>query len=75
MAAERRRGEVLNAGFIGKAEDIARVAIFLASTESRYIIGQTILCDGGQTIILPGTPDFRAPVQERYGTGYVPGRM
>jgi NAD(P)-dependent dehydrogenase (short-subunit alcohol dehydrogenase family) len=34
-------------GRIAEADDIADVAIFLASHASRYIIGQTILMEGG----------------------------
>ena len=34
-------------GRIGKPEDIANVAAFLASDESEYITGQTIVVDGG----------------------------
>ena len=71
---EVEAGRSLPAGFIGTAEDIARLAVFLASDESRYIVGQTILCDGGQTALLPCTPDFRNPIEVRYGAGYVPGR-
>ncbi len=59
------------AGFIADPSDIGRVAIFLASDESRYIIGQTIICDGGQTSILPLTGDFRQPRTERWGANYV----
>ena len=61
----------LPAGFIANATDIGRVALFLASDESRYIIGQTIICDGGQTSILPLTGDFRGPRKERWGLDYV----
>jgi NAD(P)-dependent dehydrogenase (short-subunit alcohol dehydrogenase family) len=67
-------GRLLPRGYIGEARDIGRLAIFLASEESRYIIGQTILCDGGQTTVLPCTPDFRTPTTVKWGSGYVPGR-
>lgn len=60
------------AGFIGEARDIARLAIFLASDESRFIVGQTYICDGGQTFLMPGT-DFRNPAKVQYGGRYVPG--
>ena len=34
----------------GTPEDIANIAVFLASDESSYITGQTITVDGGYTI-------------------------
>ncbi|HTY76244.1 MAG TPA: glucose 1-dehydrogenase [Candidatus Bathyarchaeia archaeon] len=37
-------------GRIGVPEDIARVALFLASDDSDYIHGQTIFVDGGMTL-------------------------
>jgi NAD(P)-dependent dehydrogenase (short-subunit alcohol dehydrogenase family) len=61
------------AGFIGQPSDIGRLAIFLASDESRYIIGQTIVADGGQLAIMPNTGDFRERRDYRFGQGYVPG--
>lgn len=35
--------------FAGKAEDIASIIAFLASDDSRYISGQTIIADGGMS--------------------------
>lgn len=37
-------------GRLGKPEDIAPVAVFLASEEAGYITGQTLLVDGGMVI-------------------------
>ena len=66
-------GKSLPAGFIAEARDIGRVALFLASDDSRYIIGQTIICDGGQTAILPLTGDFHERRKERWGADYFDG--
>jgi len=38
---------------LGLPEDIANLALFLASDESAFITGQTIRCDGGQLSHLP----------------------
>ena len=70
---EAQAGMILPAGFIGQPEDIGRLAIFLASDRSRYIIGQTIICDGGRTALMAGIGDFRQPMKEIFGKGYVPG--
>jgi len=39
---------------LGTPEDFARVAIFLASDDSAYIQGQSIMMDGGDTVHRPG---------------------
>jgi enoyl-[acyl-carrier protein] reductase III len=39
------------AGRIGQPEDIARVVAFLARPESQWVIGQTIVADGGLSLI------------------------
>jgi glucose 1-dehydrogenase/3-oxoacyl-[acyl-carrier protein] reductase len=66
-------GRLIPAGFIGQPLDIARVAVFLASEEARYIVGQTLIVDGGTTSWLPLSDAFRQPLTSPFGRGYVPG--
>lgn len=47
---QRAAREILPVGFVADPEDIAPFAIMLASKESRYFTGQTILIDGGTDI-------------------------
>jgi NAD(P)-dependent dehydrogenase (short-subunit alcohol dehydrogenase family) len=39
---------------IGEPDDIAGVAVFLASHAARYITGQTLVVDGGATVTVGG---------------------
>jgi NAD(P)-dependent dehydrogenase (short-subunit alcohol dehydrogenase family) len=64
-------GKQLPVGFIGTPADVGKLVIFLASEESRYIIGQTIVIDGGQLSIMPLTGDFRGRRKEQWGVRYV----
>ena len=66
-------GNTIPAGVIGAPHDIGRLALFLASEESRYIVGQTLVIDGGMLAIMPLSGDFRETRQEQWGQGYVPG--
>lgn len=70
---EAASASTIPAGFIGKPRDLGRLAVFLASDDARYIIGQTLSFDGGQGAIMPLTGDFREPRKEQWGRGYVPG--
>ncbi|ARS26832.1 SDR family NAD(P)-dependent oxidoreductase [Sphingomonas sp. KC8] len=45
--------EILNVPFIGEPEDIAAMAVFLASDESRYVNGMLYSVDGGQSCTVP----------------------
>jgi NAD(P)-dependent dehydrogenase (short-subunit alcohol dehydrogenase family) len=66
-------GKVIPAGFVGQPWDIARAAIFLASDDARYIVGQTLVVDGGTTSWMPFSEDFKQPLDSSFGLGYVPG--
>jgi len=46
--AERLKGIPL--GRLGEPSEIAGVALFLASPLASFVIGQTIICDGGRTL-------------------------
>jgi len=66
-------GGGIPAGFLGQGQDIAGVALFLASPQARYIIGQTLIVDGGTTSWMPFGKGFREPLGFSFGQGYVPG--
>ncbi len=70
---QQSAGTTIPAGLIGAPHDIGKLALFLASDESRYIVGQTLVIDGGMLAIMPLSGDFREPRQEQWGQGYVPG--
>ena len=70
---QQSAGSTIPAGVIGAPHDIGKLALFLASDESRYIVGQTLVIDGGMLAIMPLSGDFREPRQEQWGQGYVPG--
>jgi NAD(P)-dependent dehydrogenase (short-subunit alcohol dehydrogenase family) len=46
-------------GRVGRPEDVAMLALFLASDESSFITGQTIECDGGLLVHQPFVADLR----------------
>jgi hypothetical protein len=53
--------------------DIAKLAVFLCSEDSGFIVGQTIVADGGTTALMSLISDFRNASTARFGIGYVPG--
>jgi NAD(P)-dependent dehydrogenase (short-subunit alcohol dehydrogenase family) len=66
-------GRVIPAGFVGQPHDIAKAAVFLASDDARYIVGQTLIVDGGTTSWMPFGEGFRQAVGGQFGKKYVPG--
>jgi glucose 1-dehydrogenase len=53
--------------------EIAKLACFLCSDDAQYIVGQTIVADGGTTSLMSLIRDFRNESSARCGIGYVPG--
>jgi NAD(P)-dependent dehydrogenase (short-subunit alcohol dehydrogenase family) len=66
-------GKEIPAGFAGTPQDIGNVAVFLASDAARYIVGQTLVVDGGTTSWMPFGEQFKQPMTAQFGQGYVPG--
>jgi NAD(P)-dependent dehydrogenase (short-subunit alcohol dehydrogenase family) len=57
----------------GTPADIAKIAVFLCSEDAEFIIGQTIVADGGTTALMSLVSDFRKESSNRFGKGYIPG--
>ena len=67
-------GANIPAGFIGQPADIAEAAIFLASEQSRFVLGQTLIVDGGALAFMAiGVPLHQPLTGVHFGRGYVPG--
>lgn len=68
------REEVKDAIPLGRAGypiDIAKVAVFLCSEDASFILGQTIVVDGGTTSLMSLFKDFRNETNLTFGAGYV----
>jgi 3-oxoacyl-[acyl-carrier protein] reductase len=70
-ARERARNKV-PVGRYGVPADVAKLAAFLCSDDASFIVGQTIVADGGTTALMSLLSDFRAESKARFGAEYVP---
>jgi NAD(P)-dependent dehydrogenase (short-subunit alcohol dehydrogenase family) len=57
----------------GEPSDIAKLAAFLCSDDASFIVGQTIVSDGGTTALMSLVSDFRKESTNTFGKGYIPG--
>ena len=71
--AAKVAAEKVPLGRSGMKVEIAKLAVFLCSEDSGYIVGQTIVADGGTTSLMSLISDFRNVSTAKFGTGYVPG--
>jgi NAD(P)-dependent dehydrogenase (short-subunit alcohol dehydrogenase family) len=72
-AAQESARDAVPIGRAGTPLDIARLAVFLCSNDAEYIVGQTLVADGGTTALMSLIADFRHESKARFGKGYVPG--
>lgn len=67
-------GRTIPSGRVGLADDIAQVIAFLCGEGARFIVGQTIIVDGGSTSWMPFLlEDFGGKLPYTFGREYVPG--
>lgn len=59
-------------GRVGTPLEIAKLATFLCSDNAGFIIGQTLVADGGTTSLMSLVSDFRHESKSRFGIGYLP---
>jgi NAD(P)-dependent dehydrogenase (short-subunit alcohol dehydrogenase family) len=59
-------------GRSGQKLEIAKLAAFLCSDDAGYIVGQTIIADGGTSSLMSLISDFRNKSTATFGKGYVP---
>ncbi len=71
--ASRVAAEKIPLGRSGEKGEIARFAVFLCSDDAAFVVGQTLVADGGTTALMSLISDFRNPSNAKFGTGYVPG--
>jgi NAD(P)-dependent dehydrogenase (short-subunit alcohol dehydrogenase family) len=68
-----KAGLNLPAGFVATPMDMGKFIVCMASDVAKYVVGHTFIVDGGQMSAMACVDDFRKPVKEQYGKGYVPG--
>ena len=73
QASNEYASKVIPIARAGVPKDIAKLAVFLCSDDAEYIVGQTIVADGGTTALLSLAADFRASNPSSFGKGYLPG--
>jgi NAD(P)-dependent dehydrogenase (short-subunit alcohol dehydrogenase family) len=71
--AARWAHNAIPVGRVGTPLEIAKLAAFLCSDDAEFIVGQTIVADGGTTSLMSLISDFRNESQSRFGIGYLPG--
>lgn len=72
-SAEETAQKMIFVARTGRTEEVAKLAAFMCSDEAGYMIGQTVVLDGGTTAPMSLISDFRHESANRFGKGYVPG--
>ncbi len=65
QALEQHLRRTVPADRLGAPEEVAQVVLFLASDDSRFMLGSEIVIDGGMTELPAAAPVYRSPPPER----------
>jgi len=69
--ARKAAAEKVPLGRSGHKSEIGKLAVFLCSEDSGYIVGQTIVADGGTTSLMSLISDFRTRSTAEFGKDYL----
>ena len=69
--AKKDAYEKVPAARYGNPIDVAKLAVFLCSEEASFIIGQTVIIDGGTTALMSLISDFRNESSAVFGQNYM----
>lgn len=69
--AKKAAAEKVPLGRSGYKSEIGKLAVFLCSEDSGYIVGQTIVADGGTTSLMSLISDFRTRSSAQFGRDYL----
>lgn len=69
--ARNAAAEKVPLGRSGHKSEIGKLAVFLCSEESGYIVGQTLVADGGTTSLMSLISDFRTRSTAQFGRDYL----
>jgi 3-oxoacyl-[acyl-carrier protein] reductase len=69
--ARQAAAEKVPLGRSGYKSEIGKLAVFLCSEDSGYIVGQTIVADGGTTSLMSLISDFRTRSSAQFGRDYL----
>jgi NAD(P)-dependent dehydrogenase (short-subunit alcohol dehydrogenase family) len=69
--AKKDAANKVPAGRYGLPIDVARLAVFLCSEAASFIIGQTIVIDGGTTALMSLMADFKSESTAQFGAKYL----
>ncbi len=70
-AAQQAAADSIPAGRFGYPIEVARLVVYLCSDAAAFIIGQTIVIDGGTTALMSLISDFRSEFSARFGQQYL----